>query len=50
MKSQTSSKFVQIRLRTAEIAALQSLEKYPETYNVKNLVTSLAPSFFKSCR
>ena len=43
--SQTSSKFGQIGPRTAELAALERLEKSPYTYNGRNLVTTLAPSF-----
>ena len=43
--SQRSSKFGQIRLRTAELAALERLEKSPYTYNGRNLVNALAPSF-----
>ena len=45
IRSRTSSKFSQIRLRTAELAALERLEKSPETYNGKNVVITLAPSF-----
>ena len=43
--SRTSSKFVQIGPRTAELAALERLEKSPWTYNGRNLVNTLAPSF-----
>ena len=43
--SQTSSKFGQIGPRTAEFAALERLEKAPYTYNWRNLVNTLAPSF-----
>ena len=43
--SQTSSKFGQIGPRTAELAALERLEKSPKTYNGRNLVNTLAPSF-----
>ena len=43
--SRTSSKFGQIRPRTAELAALERLEKSPYTYNGRNLVNTLAPSF-----
>ena len=43
--SQTSSKFGQIGPRTAELAALERLEKSPQTYNGRNLVNALAPSF-----
>ena len=44
--SQTSLKFGQIGPRTAELAALERLEKSPYTYNGRNLVNTLAPSFF----
>ena len=44
--SRTSSKFGQIRPRTAELAALERLEKSPYTYNGGNLVNSLAPLSF----
>ena len=43
--SRTSSKFGQIGPRTAELAALERLEKSPWTYNGRNLVNILAPSF-----
>ena len=43
--SRTSSKFGQIGPRTAEVAALERLEKSPYTYNGRNLVNILAPSF-----
>ena len=43
--SRTSSKFGQIGQRTAELAALGLLEKFPYTYNGRNLVNNLAPSF-----
>ena len=42
--SRTSSKFGQIGPRTAELAALERLES-PLTYNGRNLVNTLAPSF-----
>ena len=44
--SRTSLKFGQIGPRTAELAALERLEKSPKTYNGRNLVNTLAPSFF----
>ena len=44
--SRTSSKFGQIEIRTAELAALKRLKKFPYTYNGRNLVNTLAPSFF----
>ena len=44
--SGTSSKLGQIGPRTAELAALERLKKTPLTYNGKNVVTSLAHSFF----
>ena len=43
--SRTSSKFGQIGPRTAELAALERLEKSRYTYNGSNLVNTLAPSF-----
>ena len=43
--SRTSLKFGQIGPRTAELAAPELLEKSPETYNGRNLVNTLAPSF-----
>ena len=43
--SRTSSKFGQIEPRTAELAALERLEKSPKTYSGSNLVNTLAPSF-----
>ena len=43
--SRTSSKFGQIGPTTAELAALGRLEKSPYTYNGRNLVNTLAPSF-----
>ena len=43
--SWTSSKFGQIGPRTEELAALERLEKSPWTYNGRNLVNTLAPSF-----
>ena len=45
IKSLTSSKFDQIRPWTAELAALERLEKSPKTFNGRNLVNTLAPSF-----
>ena len=43
--SRTSSKFGQIGPRIAELAALERPEKSPLTYNGRNLVNTLAPSF-----
>ena len=43
--SRTSSNLGQIRPRNAELAALERLEKCPQTYNGRNLVNTLAPSF-----
>ena len=43
--SQTSSKFGQIGPRTAELAALERLEKSPETYNGENDVITFSPLF-----
>ena len=38
-------KFGTIRPRTAELAALERLKKFPYTYNGENLVSTLEPSF-----
>ena len=43
--SRTSSKFGQIGPKTTELAALERLEKSPKTYNGRNLVNTLVPSF-----
>ena len=43
--SRTSSNFGQIRPKTAELAALERLKKFPYTYNGENLVSTLALSF-----
>ena len=43
--SRTSSNLGQIRPKTAELAALERLEKSPYTYTGRNLVNTLAPSF-----
>ena len=43
--SRTSSKFGQIEPKTAELAALERLEKSQYTYNGRNLVNTLATSF-----
>ena len=45
IKSRMSSKFGPIRPRTAELAALERLKKIPWTYNGRNVVSTLAPSF-----
>ena len=39
------SKFSRIRPGTYELAALEHLEKSPQTYNGRNIVTSLVQSF-----
>ena len=44
-KSRMSSNFGQIRLRTAELAALARLENSPSTYNGRNVVDTLVSSF-----
>ena len=44
--SRTSSKFVQIGPRTAELAVLERLEKSPLTYNGENDVITFSPLFF----
>ena len=41
--SRTSSKLDKIGARTTELAALESMEKSPFTYNGENLVSTLAP-------
>ena len=43
--SRTSFNFGQIRPRIAELAALERLNKFPYTYNGRNVVNTLAPSF-----
>ena len=43
--SETSSNFSKIVPRTAELAALERLKKFPYTYNGENLVSTLAASF-----
>ena len=45
IKSGMGSKFSRIRPRTYELAALERLEKSPLTYNGRNVVTTLVPSF-----
>ena len=45
IKSWTTSKFDQFGPWTAELAALERLEKSPYTYNGRNLVNKLAPSY-----
>ena len=45
IKSRMGSKFGRIRPGTYELAALERLEKSPYTYNGKNVVTTLVPSF-----
>ena len=44
IKPRMSSHFDQIGLLTAELAALESLEKSLCTYNGRNIVTTLVPS------
>ena len=43
--SRMSLKFGTIRPRTAELAALERLKKFPQTYNGENLISTLEPSF-----
>ena len=43
-KSRMECKFRKIRTRTAELVALERLEKSPWTYNGRNAVTTLVPS------
>ena len=45
IKSWMGSKLGSIRGRTYELAALERLEKSPYTYNGRNVVTTLVPSF-----
>ena len=45
LTSRMSTKFGQIGPRAAELATLGRLEKSPLTYNGKNVVTTLAPSY-----
>ena len=45
IKSWICSKLGSIRGRTYELAALERLEKSPFTYNGRNAVTTLVPSF-----
>ena len=45
IKSRMGSKFGRIRQGTYEFPALERLEKSPQTYNWKNVVTTLVPSF-----
>ena len=45
IKSWARSKLDQIGPWTAELAALERLEKFPQTYNGRNFVNNLAPSF-----
>ena len=45
IKSWMGSKLGSIRRRTYELAALERLEKTPQTYNGRNIVTTLVPSF-----
>ena len=45
IKSRMRSEFGQVRPWTLELAALERLEKSQQTYNGRNLVTTLVPSF-----
>ena len=45
IKSRMGSKFGRIGPGTYELAALKCLEKSPYTYNGRNVVTTLVPSF-----
>ena len=49
LKSGQSSNLRQICPRAAELAALERIEKFPYTYNGRNLVNTLAPSFLIGC-
>ena len=46
IKSRMGSKFGKIGPGTYELAAHERLEKSTQTYNVRNVVTTLVPSFF----
>ena len=46
IKPRMSSKFGRIRPGTYELAALERLKKSPWTYNGRNVLTTLVPSFF----
>ena len=46
IKSRMGSKFSQIGPHTAELAALQHLENSPYSYNARNVVAYLVPSFW----
>ena len=45
LKSGQSSNLRQIRPRALELAAIEHIENFPKTYNVRSLVNTLAPSF-----
>ena len=45
IKSRTSLKFGPIQPWTAELAALERLKIFSQTYNGENLVSTLVPSF-----
>ena len=45
IKSRMGSEFSKIGPGTYELAALERLEKSPMTYNGRNVVTTLVPSF-----
>ena len=45
IKSRMGSKFGQIRPWTVELAALERLEKSPQTYDGRNVVATLIPAF-----
>ena len=45
LKSGQSSNLWQIRPRAMELAALERIKKFPYTYNGRNLMNTLAPSF-----
>ena len=47
IKSRMGSKLGSIRRRTYELAALERLEKSPQTYNGRNVVTILVLSILK---
>ena len=45
IKPHMGSKFGKIRPGTAELTALEHLEKFPKLYNGRNIVTTLVSSF-----
>ena len=46
IKSLTGSKFSKIQPERSKLAALEHLEKSPQTYNGRNVVSTILPSFW----